>query len=140
LPGARQLRVPPTAANSARTLAWGAANEPLCVAFERPSGRVLVLSGNLEQGSLPLQSAFPVFVSSALDWLAGVEGDPPVEPSLAERPLLAESELRVPDEVGADVSELKARRPWLPPWVHLAVLGMALLAAEWCLYQRRWMS
>jgi hypothetical protein len=140
LSGARQLRVPPTAVNSARPLVWGVENEPLCLAFERPEGRVLVLSGKLEQGSLPLQSAFPVLVSSALDWLAGMEGDPPVEPSLADRPLLAESDLRVPDELGVDVSDLKARRPWLPPWVHLAVLGMALLVAEWCLYQRRWMS
>jgi len=140
LPEARQLRLAPTASNTATSLAWNAGDEPLLVAIERPAGRVLVLLGDLHRSDLPLRSTFVILMSNALDWLGGIDRGDEFRPSLADRPVLRESDLRVPADVGIDAGELQLRRPGLPPWVYLAALGLVLLAVEWCLYQRRWIS
>jgi len=140
LPEARQLRLSPAASKAATPLAWNAGGEPLLVAIERPAGRVLVLLGDLHRSDLPLRSAFVILMSNALDWLGGIDRSDEFRPSLAERPVVHESDIRVPADVGIDAGELQLRRPGLPPWTYLATLGLVLLAVEWCLYQRRWIS
>jgi hypothetical protein len=47
---------------------------PVYAALERPAGKVLVLSVNLDQGDLPLRTAFPIMISNALAWFAGEHG------------------------------------------------------------------
>jgi hypothetical protein len=71
LPAARRLtpKHPHT-----QTLATAVSGEPVLLAIDRPEGRVLVLTGDLEQGDLPLRTAFPILMSNALAWLTG-QGD-----------------------------------------------------------------
>src|SRR5207244_12218198 len=40
-----------------------------------PEGKVLVLTVNLDQGDLPLRTAFPILASNALAWFAGGRGE-----------------------------------------------------------------
>src|SRR5262249_47296143 len=47
----------------------------LFCAWERPEGKVLVLTVNLDQGDLPLRTAFPILASNALAWFAGGRGE-----------------------------------------------------------------
>jgi hypothetical protein len=68
LPRARPLtpRHPRT-----EVLARGVNDEPLLLAIDRPEGRVLVLSADLDRAELPLRVAFPVLMGNALLWMAG---------------------------------------------------------------------
>jgi von Willebrand factor type A domain/Aerotolerance regulator N-terminal len=54
-----------------QVLATSVGDDTLCFAADRPAGRVIVLSVNLEQGDLPLRTAFPILVTNAVAWLAG---------------------------------------------------------------------
>jgi len=49
--------------------------EPVFFAVNRPTGRVLVLTVNLDKGDLPLRTAFPIAVANALHWFSGSKGD-----------------------------------------------------------------
>jgi len=140
LPEARRVELSAGVESTAIRLASAADRAALYIAIDRPAGRVLVLSGNLSESSLPLRSAFPIMMTNALGWLAGIDRGDEFSPSLADGPLLQESDLRVPAGPGIQLSELKLRRPGLPPWVYLTVVALGLLVSEWCLYQRRWMS
>ena len=72
----------------------------------------------------------------------------PVAP--ADAPTLAQWEaaesaacghdLRVPGNVGSDAEAFVAGRARPPLWLWLAAAAVVLCAAEWCLYQRRWLS
>jgi von Willebrand factor type A domain/Aerotolerance regulator N-terminal len=68
LPRARRLL---PLREQAHVLVKAVGGEPLCIAFQRPQGRVLVLTGDLETGELPLRTAFPILMTNALVWLAG---------------------------------------------------------------------
>jgi len=58
----------------------------------------------------------------------------------SNRPLAtAAHDFRVP-EIEEEASSIEARRRGADPWLYLAVLAIMLLTAEWCLYQRRWLS
>ena len=72
MPEARQLKV---TAPKFVSLATSLTNDPLYAAIERPEGKVLVLTVNLEKGDLPLQTAFPIMVANALGWFAGTKGE-----------------------------------------------------------------
>jgi len=52
----------------ATTLVKAADGSQLLVAIERPAGRILILSGDLETGDLPLRIAFPVMMTNAVNW------------------------------------------------------------------------
>lgn len=71
LPQARKLTFP----GHSKVLASAVTNDPLYAALERPSGKVLVLTVNLDQGDLPLRTAFPILVTNALGWFAGAAGE-----------------------------------------------------------------
>jgi hypothetical protein len=58
-----------------KVLAGALTGDPLYAAIERPEGTVLVLTVNLEQGDLPLRTAFPIMVTNALAWFAGNKGE-----------------------------------------------------------------
>ena len=73
LPQARQLTFKQP--DLARVLVTSVTGAPLLAAFERPAGKVLVLTVNLNQGDLPLRTAFPILMTNALGWFAGREGE-----------------------------------------------------------------
>jgi hypothetical protein len=72
LVGARKLtpRHPRT-----RVLATTLSGDPVFCAIDRPEGRVVVLTANLDQAELPLRTVFPILASNALAWLGGASDD-----------------------------------------------------------------
>jgi hypothetical protein len=73
MPEARSLT--PTLPEQTLILAEAVTKEPLFFAVNRPEGRVLVLTVNLDKGDLPLRTAFPITVANALHWFAGNKQD-----------------------------------------------------------------
>lgn len=55
----------------ATELVASVAGEPLYTLFSRPSGDVLLLTVSVEQGDLPLRTAFPILLTNALNWFSG---------------------------------------------------------------------
>jgi len=51
-----------------------------------------------------------------------------------------ENDLRPAGSLGPAAADVRAARPGLPSWAYLVGLGVLLLAAQWCFYQRRWLS
>lgn len=74
MPEARKLTFTP-AAGKPQVLAAALTGEPLLVTLERPEGKVLILTVNLDKGDLPLRTAFPILVSNTLGWFAGGRGE-----------------------------------------------------------------
>lgn len=213
MPEARQLMLNP---GKVQVLASSLTNDPLYAAIDRPEGKVLVLTVNLEKGDLPLQTAFPILMANALGWFAGTKGElreslstgavadvelpPSAEPEKGglalkapdgrvkslpvsgnkvtvgpldqcgvweiirpvsagstpeanaeskPKPLLevacnlasrTESDLRTPLEASATMDSLVGGFGGWPIWVLLSALALGLVALEWSLYQRRWIS
>ncbi len=193
-------------------LASALTEEPLYLEFDRPEGKVLVLTVNLDKSDLPFLTAFPILMTNAMADFAGQKGELREAVSaggLAEVGLPARDDLvlRTPDgrilplpsganraaigpldrrgiwqvvrkadvetlraearsdEVAAPVAEVACNvssrretdlRPpegWRtaragfgggfgarPVWYYLIALAWLLAAAEWFLYQRRWIS
>jgi hypothetical protein len=71
MPEARQLKL----TGKAQVLASSLSNDPLYAVIDRPEGKVLVLTVNLDQGDLPLQTAFPIMMTNAMAWFAGTKGE-----------------------------------------------------------------
>ncbi|MGH7129117.1 MAG: hypothetical protein ACREIV_11160, partial [Planctomycetaceae bacterium] len=71
MPEARKLIVN----GEPEVLAATAEGDPLYFFVRRESGNVLVLTVNLDRGDLPLRTAFPILMSNALGWFAGVKGE-----------------------------------------------------------------
>jgi hypothetical protein len=74
MPEARKLTFT-SAAGKPHILAAALTGEPLLVALERPEGKVLILTVNLDKGDLPLRTAFPILVTNTLGWFAGGRGE-----------------------------------------------------------------
>ncbi|MGD0900109.1 MAG: VWA domain-containing protein [Thermoguttaceae bacterium] len=142
LGGAKPLELTEAAKTHARPLLWMADGTPLGYAIERPEGRVVVLCGSLAESNLAMQTAFPIFVTNALDWLAA----PPVRAERDQKPagcvgaITPSLDLRAPADLGVDPDSAVIRQPRPPARLWPAVLVFAILMMEWCLYQRRWMS
>jgi hypothetical protein len=119
MPEARKLTFTP-AAGKPQILAAALTGEPLLAAIERPEGKVLVLTVNLERGDLPLRTAFPILATNALAWFAGGRGE--LREALATG---AVTEVTLPDNP-ADSFVLRApdgqTRP-LPPGVKRTTIG-----------------
>jgi hypothetical protein len=60
---------------SFQVLIAAAAGEPLYAVLNRPEGKVLVLTADLDQADLPLRNAFPILMGNALAWLSGRDND-----------------------------------------------------------------
>jgi hypothetical protein len=74
MPEARKLTFT-EAAGKPQALVGALAGEPLYCAIDRPTGKVLLLTVNLDQGDLPLRTAFPILFTNALGWFAGGRGE-----------------------------------------------------------------
>ncbi len=155
LPGAKQIRLTEKAEKTGKVtiLAKNTDGDPLIVAIDRPAGRVVILSGDLQTGSLPLRTVFPILITNCLDWVAGIDRGAEASASPADRPGFAEGDIRVPADLGIDVSEVvmpgqppdgigpaTAMLYRLPPWLYLVIAAAVILTLEYCLYQRRWMT
>jgi von Willebrand factor type A domain/Aerotolerance regulator N-terminal len=71
MPEARKL----TIKGPAQVLVESATGDPLLAVIDRPEGKVVLLTVNLEKGDLPLQTAFPIMMTNWLGWLAGSRGE-----------------------------------------------------------------
>lgn len=90
MPEARALKFK----TKATTLAESIGGEPLYALIDRPAGKVLVLTVNLDKGDLPLQTAFPILMANATAVFSGPKGElreSQAAGSVAEVPLPAGS-------------------------------------------------
>jgi len=71
MPAARKL----TFRSHAHVLAGAVTNDPVYASLERTDGKVLVLTVNIDQGDLPLRTAFPILMTNALGWFSGAAGE-----------------------------------------------------------------
>lgn len=71
MPEARKLAID----GPAHALVSALAGEPLYAAIDRPNGKVLVLTVNLDLGDLPLRTAFPIMMMNSLLWFSGSRGE-----------------------------------------------------------------
>lgn len=74
LPDARQMTFTP-AAGKPQVLAGSLQNEPLITLIERPEGKVMVLTADLDKSELPFRTAFPILVMNTLGIYAGAAGE-----------------------------------------------------------------
>jgi hypothetical protein len=70
-PGARKLELK----EGAQVLVKSLDGDPLYASIEHENGKVLVLTVNLDEGDLPLRTAFPIMISNALSWFQGEKGE-----------------------------------------------------------------
>jgi hypothetical protein len=59
----------------AQVLAESATGDPLYAVIERPEGKVVVLTVNLDKGDLTLQTAFPILMTNLLSWFREGKGE-----------------------------------------------------------------
>jgi len=137
LPEARSLELAEGVRSKAQPLFWTADNTPLAYAIDRPQGRVVVVCGDLGASSLAGRPALTSLLVNAFVWLSGA--NVPLASSSAAN-TSTPIDLRVPANVGVDAAAVGAERPWPAAWLYPAVLAFVLFVAEWCLYQRRWIS
>lgn len=124
MPEARKL----TFSDAPKVLVGAVTGEPLYAYLDRPEGKLLVLTVNLDQGDLPLRTAFPIMATNALAWFAGHRGE--LRESLASGAI---TEIELPASNRADgqlidkpspslVSPNGERRP-LPPGLSKTTIG-----------------
>ena len=146
LEGVRLSRARPpvltdAARSTAKPVAWTADHVAVGYAIDRPGGRVVVLSGILEAGDLPLRTAFPILMTNVLQWLAAPErtlAGPPEDGRPAAAWRTRESDVRVPAELASPAEIAVAGSAGPPLWLFPTAFALMLLVAEWCLFQRRW--
>lgn len=207
MPEAHKLTFTP-AAGTPQVLAGAVTGDPLFALIERPEGKVVVLTVNLDLGDLPFRTAFPILAMNTLGFLLGGQGElreslptgaavevalpasagdadpfllrapdgatrrlpagstrttvgpldqcgvwavvpaapsaPPVETFAVNLMNRAESDLRPPEGLAGSTTAAEAGLAGSflggPAWWYLTALAWCLAAAEWYLYQRRWIS
>ncbi len=73
MPEARQVTF--TSEEGVKILARSLAGDPLLATIERPGQKVLLLTVNLDEGDLPLRTAFPILMMNALNWCTENRGE-----------------------------------------------------------------
>ena len=73
MPEARQLKF--VSDKGVKVLARSLAGDPLLAIIERPGLKVLLLTVNLDEGDLPLRTAFPILMMNALNWFTENRGE-----------------------------------------------------------------
>jgi hypothetical protein len=118
MPEARKLT--PKGPARAQVLASSLTGDPLLCTFDRPEGKVLVLTVDLDKSDLPLQTAFPIMVSNALAWFVGGQGE--LRESLAAG-AVTEVELSAPGKGERRLVSPDGRSRALPDGPTRATLG-----------------
>ncbi|TXT35116.1 MAG: hypothetical protein FD138_1506, partial [Planctomycetota bacterium] len=103
MPEARQLKF--ASDDGVKVLARTLAGDPLLATIERPGQKVLLLTVNLDEGDLPLRTAFPILMTNALSWFTENRG-----------------ELRESLPTGT-ITEIEINRLWRAGGVSLPVTG-----------------
>lgn len=103
MPEARRLEFP----GEHEVLLGAIGKEPLFVSLKEGRRRILVLTCNLDQGDLPLRTAFPILMTNAVNWFQGEKGE--LREALATGSVV-EVEL-APDEPGTVPLAQKAKSP-----------------------------
>jgi len=148
----RRLELTDEARSRARPLAWTAEGVAVAYAIDRPGGRVLVLSGVLEPGDLPLKTAFPILITNALEWVAapgGTSASRLATDGTCAGPLdggrlamawsdASESDIRVPAGLASGAEAAVSGLPGPPLWLFPVAVVLLLVVAEWYSFQRRW--
>ncbi len=70
---ARQLTLSST--DGVHVLAASVSGDPLLLSIERSGTKSLVLTVNLDEGDLPLRTAFPILMTNALTWFTDLRGE-----------------------------------------------------------------
>ncbi len=73
MPEARQVKF--VSDDGVKVLARSLAGDPLLTTIERPGQKVLLLTVNLDEGDLPLRTAFPILMMNALNWCTENRGE-----------------------------------------------------------------
>ena len=73
MPEARQVKF--ASDEGVKVIARSLAGDPLLATVERPGQKVLLLTVNLEEGDLPLRTAFPILMMNALNWFTENRGE-----------------------------------------------------------------
>ena len=73
MPEARQVKF--VSDEGVKVLARSVAGDPLLATIERPGQKVLLLTVNLDEGDLPLRTAFPILMMNALNWFSDNRGE-----------------------------------------------------------------
>ncbi len=73
MPEARQVKF--ISDEGVKVLARSLAGDPLLAVIERPGQKVLLLTVNLDEGDLPLRTAFPILMMNALNWFTENRGE-----------------------------------------------------------------
>ncbi len=73
MPEARQVKF--VGDEGVKVLARSLAGDPLLAIIERPGLKVLLLTVNLDEGDLPLRTAFPILMMNALNWFTENRGE-----------------------------------------------------------------
>ena len=73
MPEARQVTF--ASDDGVKVLARSLAGDPLLATIERPGQKVLLLTVNLDEGDLPLRTAFPILMMNALNWFTENRGE-----------------------------------------------------------------
>src|SRR5262249_44189661 len=71
----QERRLTPKGPPAPQVLAGSVSGEALRATFDRPAGKVVVLTVDLDKSDLPLQTAFPILMSNALAWFTGGRDD-----------------------------------------------------------------
>jgi hypothetical protein len=74
MPEARKLTFTP-AAGTPQVLAATVTGDSLFALIDRPEGKVVVLTVNLDFGDLPFRTAFPILAMNTLNFFAGSQGE-----------------------------------------------------------------
>lgn len=64
MPTAQQLKFH----QPVQVLAGALTGDPIFAAITRPTGKILVLTGNLDEGDLAFRTAFPILVANSIGW------------------------------------------------------------------------
>lgn len=104
MPEAYKLTYTP-AAGKVHVLAGAVTGEPLFAVIDRPEGKVVILTVNLDLGDLPFRTAFPILAMNTLGFFTGGQGE--LRESL---PTGATAEVTLPATT-AGVSEYVLRAP-----------------------------
>ncbi|GHT22887.1 VWA domain-containing protein [Planctomycetales bacterium] len=136
LPGARQITV--SDKKNWKIHVQTPDGLPLLMQFQS----IFVLTADLNQGDLPLRTAFPLLVANVLGNFQKNGGKMLPEPAFCrEESNLQEVNSAVKGtEQNTAAADFSAFFSQYPLWFYFTLAGLVLITAEWLLYQRRWIE
>lgn len=122
MPDARTL----TLGEEWQVLISGLQGEPFFASLDRPAGRLLVLTVDLDSADLPLRTAFPILMSNALGWFTGNSGE--LRESIATGSMTA---LELPAGRRWELEDPRGAKKPLPETLDSIPIGPLDIAGVW---------